>query len=659
MLEEETRRALGFLALACAFAFLLHPVEVSAASFWARAIGGASDDWLQVALPTADGGYLLAGNTYSYGAGKLDLALVKVNASGVISWQRTYGGSGDDYFRSVRQSSDWGYVIAGSSTSYGAGNADAWLMKITSAGEIEWQRTYGTGGADFLYSAEPLSGGGWIVAGETAAAGAESDAWLMKLDQNAAIVWQKKYGGTATDYLTFGVEVSGGGYLAIGQTSSFGRGSEDVWLISVDASGNVRWQRAYGGTGIDYCYTVHSTSSGSYILAGTTTSAGAGNNDGWLAKMSPAGDIVWAKTFGGVDDDNFYAVDVTADGGFVVAGSTRSFGAGDSDAWLVRLDSQARVRWQRTYGSSSHEDFRSVSRTSDGGLVAAGSTGGFGSGSMDAWILKLSGAGSLSSSCAFSGTSYLAQGDVDGQMSGTTAWNQTATAVAGTSSVTTPPYTTAADRLLCDSGDNCTLTCTATVSARAQIQTSVQFSATASTSGSCRNTTYVWDFGDGAGGTGKTATHSYASKGSYRWRLTATARGGGNCSSSGTIAIKALPDLVADVSVTSLSGGSVQVLFTCRNEGKATAAASKAQVYFSKTEEVDDSASQIGEVDVQRLTAGQSSKSYTVTGKKQSYFYAIVVVDSDDSINEFDEDDNTVAVALPAIADEPMLRGTD
>jgi hypothetical protein len=351
------------------------PNPMSAISF-AKTYGGA---YLDVAYPvqqTSDGGYIVAGFTGSFGAGLVDIFLIKTYANGNIQWAKTYGGTDDDVAYSVQQTSDGGYIVAGETRSFGAGYRDIFLIKTDASGNLQWAKTYGGTYWDVAYSVQQTSGGGYIVAGYTESFGAGyGDIFLIKTDANGNLQWAKTYGGTYSDYAYSVQQTSDGGYIVAGYTESFGAGSYDIFLMKTDANGNIIWAKTYGGTGYDQASYVQQTSDGGYIVAGYTGSFGAGYIDVFLVKTDANGNIMWAKTYGVTDLDWAFSVQQTSDGGYIVAGITHSFGVDSGDIFLIKTDANGNVQWAKTYGGTGDEGALSVQQTSDGGYIVAGWTG--------------------------------------------------------------------------------------------------------------------------------------------------------------------------------------------------------------------------------------------------------------------------------------------
>jgi TolB-like protein len=373
------------------------PNPLSATSF-ARTYGGTDYDWANSVQQTSDGGYIVAGGTRSFSAGLYDVFLIKTDANGNIIWTKTYGGTYDDWANSVQQTSDGGYIVAGVTGSFGAGLYDVFLIKTDANGNIIWTKTYGGTSADVAHSVQQTSDGGYIVAGGTRSFGAGNfDFFLIKTDANGNIIWAKTYGGTLNERAYSVQQTSDGGYIVAGETWSFGADSNDIFLVKTDANGNIIWAKTYGGTYWDYAFSVQQTSDGGYIVAGYTESFGGGNYDIFLVKTDANGNIIWAKTYGGTLNERAYSVQQTSDGGYIVAGVTYSFGAGGWDIFLIKTEANGDIIWAKTYGGTNLDYTHSVQQTSYGGYIVAGYTYSFGAGWYDIFLIKTDANGNIGS----------------------------------------------------------------------------------------------------------------------------------------------------------------------------------------------------------------------------------------------------------------------
>ncbi|HHT9132488.1 MAG TPA: hypothetical protein ACFYED_08365 [Candidatus Tripitaka californicus] len=324
-------------------------------------------------------------------------------------WAATYGGGDSEHASSIQQTRDGGYIVAGETRSFGAGEPDAWalkppnvwVLKLNPDGTVDWQKVYGGANWDRAYSIHETSDGGYVVAGETSSFGAgRPDFWVLKLRHYGTVEWQKTYGGTDQDEAHSIQQTSDGGYIVTGTTSSFGAGKCDIWILKLRPDGAVEWQKTYGGGRLDRADSIHETSDGGYIVAGDTSSFGIGGTAAWVLKLRPDGTVEWQKAHGGANLDRANSIHETNDGGYVVAGlRTMSLGAGGEkipDIWALKLRPDGTVDWQKTYGKEGWEVANSIQQTSDGGYIMAGETGNAHTGTgtlsisgIKVWVLKL------------------------------------------------------------------------------------------------------------------------------------------------------------------------------------------------------------------------------------------------------------------------------
>ncbi|MBI4654591.1 MAG: hypothetical protein HY752_06310 [Nitrospirae bacterium] len=434
---------LGFLVLFSA----LFLTGIASAEQWANTYEkvGSSNSANSI-QQTSDGGYIVAGLTDSFGI-TADAWVLKLDSRGNITWQKTYDRNSYDSANSIQQTSDGGYIVAGY-TSFGADyDADVWVLKLDSSGNVTWQKTYGGADPDYANSIRQTSDGGYIVAGGTNSFGAGyTDAWVLKLDSSGNVTWQKTYGGADWDCANSIRQTSDGGYIVAGWTAGY-----DSWVLKLDSSGNVTWQKTYdGGADWDYANSIRQTSDGGYIVAGWTYSFGAGNSDAWVLKLDSSGNVTWQKTYGGAGGEFANSIQQTSDGGYIVAGYTfTSFGADyDADVWVLKLDSSGNVTWQKTYGGVHYDYANFIQQTSDGGYIVAGETSSFGADyHADFLVLKLDSSGSIPG-CPLMGTYSAAVNDTSVSVIDTSVTPYTSSAIVNTTTIT-PADSTASLTQVC------------------------------------------------------------------------------------------------------------------------------------------------------------------------------------------------------------------
>ncbi len=358
-------------------------------TLWTKTFGGSEYDCARSVKQTVDGGFIIAGHTESYGMGLFDCWLIKTDEDGNEEWNHTYGGVYYDYAFSTQQTIDCGYIIAGFTYSYGSGESDFWLVKTDENGNEEWNHTYGGVDYDHAHSVQQTTDGGYIIAGNTTSYGAGLfDCWLIKTDENGNEEWDHTYGGVGDDFANSVKQTVDGGFIIAGHTDSYGMGLFDFWLIKTDENGNEEWNLTYGGIDDDYASSVQQTVGAGYVVTGFTYSYGAGESDFWLVKTDENGNEEWNQTYGGIDDDRAYSVQQTQDEGFIIAGTTNSFGVGNYDCWLIKTDENGDEEWNQIYDFDSFDKARSVQQTTDGGYIIAGY--GYCVGNIyDAWLIRL------------------------------------------------------------------------------------------------------------------------------------------------------------------------------------------------------------------------------------------------------------------------------
>jgi Secretion system C-terminal sorting domain len=351
-----------------------------------------------------------------------------------IQWQKCLGGANLDSAQAVQQTTDGGYIMAGISASTDGdvtgnhGSQDAWVVKLDTAGTIQWQKSLGGSDGDSASSIQITSDGGYILAGISSSTDGDvtgnhgnADCWVVKLDATGILQWQKSLGGISNDGAQDIKTTSDGGYLVAGYTQSNNgdvsgnHGGQDAWVVKLDATGTIQWQKSMGGSVTDSASSIQITADGGCVVAGGSKSINGdvtenhGDFDFWIVKLDATGSIQWQKSLGSTADDRAQSVQITSDGGYIVAGCSYATNDGNVtgnhggyDFWIIKLDVSGNLLWQKSFGGSNIDQARSVQTTSDGGYVVAGysnSTNGDAAVThgvaLDYWVIKLDATGTL------------------------------------------------------------------------------------------------------------------------------------------------------------------------------------------------------------------------------------------------------------------------
>ena len=379
-----------------------------------------------------------------------DFWIIKLNVLGNVVWNKLLGGNNDEIPSCINQTTDGGYIVAG--TSFSSANGDVtgtshgqgeyWIVKLDANGNITWNKLLGGNGGELAGSIQQTTDGGYIITGISNSSangdvtgtnhGGLYDCWVVKLDATGNIVWNKLLGGNGEDDVEKILQTADGGYIAAGSTNSSANGdvtgtnhgamgSHDFWIIKLDAGGNITWNKLLGGNDYDYLYSIQQTTDGGYIAAGPSyssangdvTGTSHGNYDYWIVKLDAAGNITWNKLFGASLDEIAFNIKQTPDGGYIVAGSSNSSANGDvtgtshspgaSDYWVVKLNSLGTILWNKLLGGSNFDDAPGIQLTTAGGYIltghsnssATGDVTGVTHGNTDFWIIKLDAFGNI------------------------------------------------------------------------------------------------------------------------------------------------------------------------------------------------------------------------------------------------------------------------
>jgi len=309
---------------------------------WAKTIGGLESETGNEIIQTNDGGYVIAGETISYGAGQADIYVVKLDANGNLLWTRTVGGTGDELGSSIIETDDGSLIVVGSTTTFGSGFDDVYIVKLSSGGNLEWTRTIGGGLEDAGKSIIQSNDGGFVVGGSTNSFGAGlKDFYILKLDSTGFLQWQRTIGGSNTDECSSVVHTNDGNYAFCGETYSFTAGDFDCYVVKLDSIGNLMWTKSIGGVNQEWNCKMIETHTGDLAIACYTTSFGYGSGDFYSIKLDSSGNLIWSMTVGGAGGEEAWCVAETDNGELIYAGSTNSFSLnqGDNEIFYVQFDS--------------------------------------------------------------------------------------------------------------------------------------------------------------------------------------------------------------------------------------------------------------------------------------------------------------------------------
>ncbi|TDX08379.1 putative secreted protein (Por secretion system target) [Flavobacterium sp. S87F.05.LMB.W.Kidney.N] len=458
-----------YLLLLFFVSFIIHSQDI----LWEKSYGGTHADYLFDAQPTADYGFILAGSSLSNKTGNkaednhgdLDYWIWKMTEKGELDWQKSFGGSGFDMLQSIKNTSDGGFILAGTSSSAKSfqkkenckGLSDFWVIKLNAAGDEQWQRTIGGNGQEELLCAFQTKDGGYILGGSSSSSPnsistskfdekslitdpyakseksrGNMDYWIVKLDKQGVIEWQKTYGGQYADLLRSMEQTSDNGYILAGYSNSpisgdkteGNKGAGDYWVLKLNDTGEIQWQKTYGADGDDQPYVIHQTKDGGYIVGGNSNSSSALSSQGgivgngtdyWILKLDEEGEVVWSKTFDFGKVDILTSLVENNDGTYLIGGHARNSGPrsggglmskaasliakekdGINDYIALKINDQGEEIWSKTVGSGGEDILRKLIETRDGGYLMAGTSNSGSSkdknsniGSNDFWVVKL------------------------------------------------------------------------------------------------------------------------------------------------------------------------------------------------------------------------------------------------------------------------------
>lgn len=315
-------------------------IDATGTAEWQTTYGGKQWDTGSAVDLCKDSGFIIAGYTNSFGKGWNDVYLVKTDSKGTVLWQKTFGGTNEDGASSVLETVDGGFIIAGETMSFGSGDYDVLVIKTDERGGVLWKKTIGGVDCDGCQAIQQTYDGGYVIVGDTKSSGKGwHDVSLIKLDARGTVQWNRTYGGQDFDCGEAVRQTRDRGFIITGWTRSFGAGLSDIYLIKTDRNGKELWTRTYGGPQHDFGFNVEQTFDGGFLIIGDTKSYGSGWYDVYVIRTDEFGDTLWTKTYGGVQPDEAFALHATEDGGYLIGGNSKSFGGWDDDVYLLKLHS--------------------------------------------------------------------------------------------------------------------------------------------------------------------------------------------------------------------------------------------------------------------------------------------------------------------------------
>jgi arginine repressor len=363
-----------------------------------KTFGDSLSEYCFALKQTNDKGFILAGYTNSYGAGRNDIYIIKTDSLSNIVWSKVYGGPNDDEAYAVQQTTDGGYIVGGYTRSFGIQYYDAFLLKTDANGDTLWTKTYGGLGSDFGNTIAQTNDGGYIMAGYTTKstiAGDTASIYLVKTDAQGNLLWQKLLGAgnQVTDAYSI-KQTADKGFVITGYTNGFGEINGDAFLIKTDSLANPIFTKTYGYKGADWGNSIWLTTDGGYVIGGSySTDSTSTDIDAYIIKTDINGDTLWTKTFGGAGSDYGQYIKQTTDGGYVLGGYTNSFGNGNYDTFVLKIDANGDTLFMKTFGGTGDDEANCLVQTNDGAYALAGQSSSFGKGAYDFYFFKTDKAG--------------------------------------------------------------------------------------------------------------------------------------------------------------------------------------------------------------------------------------------------------------------------
>ena len=332
--------------------------------------------------------YIAVGYKRSLNRRDKNIWILKFNKDGEKIWDKSVFGMTDDAGHSIQVTGDKNYIVTGYTESKGQGAGDVWVLKFDKNGERIWEKTFGGSSLDTGEAVLQTKDKGYIVVGNTESKGAGlSDIWVLKLDKDGNLLWDKTFGGEKPDRAKSIQITEDSGYIIAGTTESKGAGASDIWVLKLDKHGTLLWDKTYGGEQSETANSILQTKDKGYIIAGRTSSKGAGKSDIWVMKLNKDGGLEWDKTFGGTEEEEGNFIVQTKDKGYIIAG--RRTKTTRIEALILKLDKDGNVAWEKDFTENHKNIINAIQQTKDKGYICAGGKQPQNSNNIDLWILKL------------------------------------------------------------------------------------------------------------------------------------------------------------------------------------------------------------------------------------------------------------------------------
>lgn len=333
-------------------------------------------------------GYIVAGNTNSFGNEKPDAWIVRLDNNGLVEWKRTYGGTKADEIQSIIATPDGYYLGVGMTTTKSKGKQDIWLLKINEKGRLVWEKRLGTALMDVAVDVVAMPNGDYVLTGFIQMKRDDKvDMLVKRVDAEGNEIWSKNFGGEAWDVGMSVVATKDNHILVGGHTESTTNGEEDAWIVKISGEGNEIWSKHFGGKGKDVLAGLtYDPKTGDCFAVGHTESFGNGMADIWVLKVDANGKDIWKKAIGGEKSDMGKDIIITQDGNLAITGFTMSYGKGFSDVWLLKMSSGGSLLWKKEYGTKGTDGANVVLEDENGNFVMAGATT---KQLADMWVIKV------------------------------------------------------------------------------------------------------------------------------------------------------------------------------------------------------------------------------------------------------------------------------